>query len=267
MNTMLLHFISLPSSAQIALWAAAGCACAALVHLLLRKLAPDHVTQKQSDEVGVIIAVVGIFYGLIIAALLVRAINHFDASSDIVEREAELAGSLYRMSAQGLPSARQPVKDNLLAYLDAIVSREWPLQQKGEEVPAGSPELGRLSRTLAAVRPADRREAEYLSLAQNQLNGLYASRHARLSDQAMTIPLDIWWVSLIGEVLLIFFAWLMHVPSKAVHFFLTCAMAASISIVLAIILIYDTPFYGDISVSPEPYHKTLRAIRADSLDG
>ncbi|VEB40608.1 Uncharacterised protein [Chromobacterium violaceum] len=75
---------------------------------------------------------VGIFYGLIIAALLVRAINHFDASSDIVEREAELAGSLYRMSAQGLPSARQPVKDNLLAYLDAVVSREWPLQQKGK---------------------------------------------------------------------------------------------------------------------------------------
>ncbi|VEB40607.1 Uncharacterised protein [Chromobacterium violaceum] len=36
---------------------------------------------------------------------------------------------------------------------------------------------------------------------------------------------------------------------------------------LAIILIYDTPFYGDISVSPEPYRKTLRAIRADSLDG
>ncbi|WP_076098219.1 DUF4239 domain-containing protein [Chromobacterium subtsugae] len=264
---MLLHFISLPSSAQIAAWAASGCLCATLVHLLLRKLAPDHVTQKQSDEVGVIIAVVGIFYGLIIAALLVRAINHFDASTDIVEREAELAGSLYRMSAQGLPSARQTVKDNLLAYLDAVVAREWPRQQGGEEVPSGSPELGRLSRALAGVRPADRREAEYLNLAQSQLNGLYASRHARLSDQAMTIPWDIWSVSLIGEVLLIFFAWLMHVPSKGVHFFLTCAMAASISIVLAIILIYDTPFYGDISVSPEPYRKVLHAIRADSLDG
>ncbi|POZ63813.1 DUF4239 domain-containing protein [Chromobacterium alticapitis] len=266
MNFMLLHFISMPSAMQIAAWASFGCLLAMLTHLLMRRLAPEHITEKQSDEVGVIIAVVGIFYGLIIAALLVRAIAHFDASMEIAEREASLASTLYRLSAQGLPEASHKVKTGLQSYLENVIRHEWPRQQKGEEVLVSSPALGHLSQTLSTIRPASHREAEYLTLAQNKLNELYASRHTRLFNQAMTIPWEIWTVSLIGEVLLVFFAWLMHVPSKGVHFFLTCAMAVSISIVLAIILIYDTPFYGDISVSPEPYEKALRAIRAGSLD-
>ncbi|MEN3812117.1 hypothetical protein ABD440_17100 [Chromobacterium piscinae] len=266
MNFMLLHFISLPSSLQIAAWAASGCALAVAIHFFMRKLAPSHITQLQSAEVGVIIAVVGIFYGLIIAALLVRAIAHFDTSIEVAEREAGLAASLYRLSAQGLPGSRLKMQDGLRDYLDAVIQREWPLQQKGEAVPVSSPQLGRLSHILSTVYPANRKEAQYLALAQGALDELYASRHTRLFNQAMTIPWEIWCISLIGEVLLVFFAWLMHVPSKGVHFFLSCAMATSISIVLAIILIYDTPFYGDICVSPEPYQKALAAIRAGSLD-
>ncbi|WP_158020708.1 DUF4239 domain-containing protein [Chromobacterium sphagni] len=263
---MLIHFISMPSALQIAAWASFGCLLAVLTHFLMRRLAPEHITEKQSDEVGVIIAVVGIFYGLIIAALLVRAISHFDNSMEIAEREAGLAASLYRMSAQGLPETNHKIQKGLQAYLDAVIHQEWRLQQQGEEVPVSSPQLGYLSKVLSAIHPAGHKEAEYLALAQDKLNELYVSRHARLFNQAMTIPWEIWTVSLIGEVLLVFFAWLMHVPSKGVHFFLTCAMAVSISIVLAIILIYDTPFYGDISVSPEPYQKALAAIRAGSLD-
>ncbi|KUM03623.1 DUSAM domain-containing protein [Chromobacterium subtsugae] len=266
MNPMLLQFISMPSAVQIAAWAATGCTLSIAIYFLMRTFIPHHITEQQSDEVGVIIAVVGIFYGLIIAALLVRAITHFDNSVEVAEREANQTNALYRLSAQGLPQITPRIGLGLQRYLMDVINKEWQLQQKGEDVPVASSALGQLSRILASVSPSNSKEMEYLRQAQNQLNDLYISRHSRLFNQSMTIPLEIWSICLIGEILLIFFAWMMHVPSKGIHFFLTCAMASSISIVLAIILIYDTPFYGDISVSPEPYQKALQAIATGRLD-
>lgn len=44
-----------------------------------------------------------------------------------------------------------------------------------------------------------------------------------------------------------------YLPRAWMHFLLACTTSITISIVCALILIFDTPFSGDISISRESY--------------
>lgn len=263
---MLIRFISLPSSVQIIAWAVFGALLTWLAYRLTRRWVPRHVVGSHSDELGIIIAVVGVFYGLIVAALLVRAITHFDAAVTVTEREAGLTAAVYRLSVDASPLLGAPVRRQLMSYLDRVTQDEWQRQGRGEAVSAGSSALGELSAELRRFTPADSRQSESLRLVQSTLVDLYDARHARLSLQDMTVPGEIWVVSLVGELLIILFALLMPLEHRGLHVFLVMALSVSISIVLAVIMIYDTPFQGDISVSSAPYVRARSFIAQGSLD-
>ncbi|MEA3118476.1 MAG: hypothetical protein QOI13_1746, partial [Paraburkholderia sp.] len=199
---MLIHFVSLPSSLQIAGWAGSGLLMTLAGYILVRKLLPLQNAHVHNGELGTMIAVVGIFYALIIATMLARAVNHFDASVEATRLEASVSASLYRAAAQGSPELARRVQKPLLRYLDTVVHNEWPKQISGMDVAQSAPDLAALSVALRDYLPDTPKQLSYLNLTQDQLNQLYVARHARLSDQDMTIPADIWGVNFVGEMTL-----------------------------------------------------------------
>jgi hypothetical protein len=262
---MLIKFISMPSSLQFAGWAGMGLLMTAVGYALVRKLIPPRSTPAPNGELGTIMAVVGVFFGLVIATMLARAVNHFDASVDTAAREATVSASLYRVAAQGSPELAQRVRPPLRHYLQHVIQNEWPMQSRGLDVDPPSPELAAISRALGEFPVDSPKQLAYLNLTQRQLDDLYAARHARLANGDMTIPGEIWAVELIGEMTLIIFGWLMDIPHKLMHFLLVAGIAISVSIVLAATLVYDSPFYGDISVSNQPYQQALHDIETSAL--
>jgi hypothetical protein len=262
---MLIHFISLPSSLQFLGWAALGLLLTAAGYALVRALFPQENAHPHNGELGTIIAAVGIFFGLIIATMLAQAVNHFNASVEATNHEASLSASLYRTAAQGSPELAKRVQGPLLRYLENVTRNEWPRQSSGFAVARGSSDLADISRVLADYQPVTAKQLACLNLTQQQLAALYSARHARLANRNMTIPAAIWGVALIGEMTLIVFGWLMHIQRKLMQFVLVSGIAMSISIALAATLVFDTPFYGDISVSDEPYLQARQDIETSSF--
>ena len=146
-----------------------------------------------------------------------------------------------------------------------MIRTEWPKQSGGLEVAPQSRDLAAVSRSLGDYQPGNPRQLDYLSLTQRELNALYVARRDRLANCKTTIPNEIWAVKLIGQMTLIVFGWLMRIRNKLMHFMLVAGIAVSVSIVLAATLIYDTPFYGDISVSDEPYRQAMHDIETSAL--
>ncbi|OHX15772.1 hypothetical protein BI343_17540 [Chromobacterium amazonense] len=257
-------FNALSSAKQIAAWSVLGLLITICGGLLLRPLRP-WLEHDKNDELGIIIAVVGVFYGLIIAALLMRAIAHFDIATEAVEQESRLSVALYRVAENGDTNLAARIKQPLLNYLNTIVVKEAPLQMSGQTLPVGTPELAQVSAALRGFQPATPRQVAAQQQASQQLEMLYAARHARLCHQEMTVPPEAWAISLIGEILIILLAWLMHFSRPALQFVMIATLAVSISITLAVILIYDTPYDGDISAQFDAYSQAMTAIANDSM--
>ncbi|POA97463.1 hypothetical protein C2134_16690 [Chromobacterium sinusclupearum] len=259
-------FNALPSTTQIYVGSLHGLLLTACVGLLLRPLRP-WLEHDKNDELGVIIAVIGVFYGLIIAALLMRAIAHFDIASEAVEQEAQVSTSFYRAALNGDAALAPQLKPPLLNYLRTVVEKEAPQQMNGAILSMQSEELAQISAALRNIHPDTAGQLAAKQQASQQLESLYAARHARLSHQTMAVPPEAWIISLIGEVLIVVLAWLLHFSRPALQFVMIAALAVSISITLVVILIYDTPYLADeqVAVNYGAYRQAMAAIANDSL--
>lgn len=214
---------------------------------------PYEVRCRHNDVVGFIIAVVSVFYGLIIASVLVIAINRFDHGQQVVETEANLIGDVVRDVRTFSPDIEEPVRRLAARYLDDVVTKEWPAQQQGQRTMLGLATLAELTRQIRRYEPRNGAEAAFYANLVQTLNKLYDARRERIFLSGAGIAGEVWAVTWAGAALIIGFALLFGIPSRRVHFLLASILAVSLALIFALVLMFDTPFQGDISISDEPY--------------
>jgi hypothetical protein len=211
------------------------------------------VRRQHNDVIGFIIAVVGVFYGLIIASVLVIAINRFDHGEQVVENEANLIGDVVRNARTLAPEIAGPVRQLATRYLDDVITKEWPAQKQGEPTILGLKTLAELTAQISRYEPRNRSEAAFYATLIQALNKLYDARRERIFLVGEGIAGEVWAVTWAGAVLIIGFTLLFGVQDRRIHLLLASFLAVSLALIFALVLIFDTPFQGDMSVSNEPY--------------
>src|SRR5216684_5423454 len=93
---------------------------------IVRILVPLETLKKNHEVAGFTFGVLGAFYGLLLAFVIVAAWERFDRADERVQGEAMGLASLYRLS-KGFP---QPLQHNLQqairAYTEHAIDVEWP---------------------------------------------------------------------------------------------------------------------------------------------
>ena len=92
------------------------------------------------------------------------------------------------------------------------------------------------------------------------LNALYDARRGRFHAAEEELPPILWWNLIAGASLTILFSTLFGVPNFAMHVVMVAMLAASIALVLSLIILLDNPFQR-----PEPCLRD--AVRAPGQDG
>jgi hypothetical protein len=255
-----IQFISLPSWLQLLIWALGGIALGGAVTLAVRRITSPNLRAEHNDETGVVVAIVGVFYALIVTALLVKAVAHFDAANVIVEREANLASSVVHLARATSSDLGEAATRDVARYLRETVELEWPIQQEGRAADLTFKALDALADRILRFEPADDNQRAVYSSLVAELARLHDARLERSFRVHTEIPIELWSVSIAGEIGLVLFAMLMQMRSVWMHFLMASALSVSISVVFALILIFDTPFSGDICVSPAPYSTVLTRV-------
>src|ERR1700720_1421653 len=92
----------------------------------VRRLVPVENLKQNHEVAGFTFGVIGAFYGLLLAFVIVAAWERFDRADEKVQGEAMALASLYRL-AKAYP---QPVQHNLQqairAYAQNAIEVEWP---------------------------------------------------------------------------------------------------------------------------------------------
>jgi hypothetical protein len=239
----------------------AAVAGAVAIELAARRLIDIDLRRDHNVVSASIFAVIGTTYAVMLAFVAMLAWEGFNKAEAITDTEASLVENVYRL-VDGLSGPEMPeMRSDIVAYADAVLTREWPAQAAGRPVMEDEPHLSRLIATTLHLRPDNVADADVHTLLLNDLGQLSAARRERLFAARTPIPSILWAVLVAGGALTVAFASFLGSPSVGMHLAMSSLLALSGGLILLAIVALSNPFRGDFRVSPEPFDQVLAHMR------
>lgn len=226
--------------------------------LLVHRLVPHALRRSHNDVAGVLIAVVGVVYAVLLAFIAVSVWEDYNSADAIVHREASLAGDIHQDALNMEGPAGVALRELVRRYIDVVVHEEWPAMRFGGESLRATETLVQLQNTVFTYRE----RGPVFSDVLQRVNALADARRDRLINGNSGLQPVAWFVLLAGSALTIGFCFLFGVPDLRVHALMTSAVAASIALVIFLIVAFDYPFRGAVSIAPTAFENVLRTIDA-----
>jgi hypothetical protein len=258
LETWLLGF----STAAATLILVGGVVAVSLSGLLaFHALVPHGLRTRHNDVAGFTFAPLGVIYAVLLAAVAVAVWEDFGRAEMLVQNEANLVGDLYRATV-GLPEPpAEDLRHLLFDYAEIAVQDEWPALAEGRVQEAqGWQLLDKFHLTLVQLHPRDAGTGVVQAEMLRTLDDLYNARRGRYHAAVSGLPPILWWNLLAGGAIVILFSYLFGAPNFAMHAAMTAMLAASVALVLALIVLLDSPFRGDNRVSSEPFTQLVHAV-------
>src|SRR5579884_2784573 len=164
---------------------------------LVRLRIPPHVLRDDHDVAGFTFGVVGAFYGVILAFVIVAVWQRFERANETAQREALALSNLYNLSQGFDEPARGAMQAALRQYASNVVDHEWAAMavssyrqsQRGEE---------HIWQVLSAYTPSGARQQTFLDKSVDQMAELSDARQLRYLYYSEDLPSVIWIVIYVG---------------------------------------------------------------------
>jgi hypothetical protein len=224
------------------------------------------IRKAHNDLAGFTIAVIGVLYAVLLAFIAIATWESFSKASDIVENESDFAGGIY-LDTQGLPQAKgQPIREAVARYVSVVINDEWPIQRAGKTPDQGWKPLRELNTAIATIQPQNLGEAVIQAELLKTRNELYQTRSSRLSADQGHVPGVVWWIVFFGAAITTGFTYFFGYQNFGMHVAMTGTLAATLALVVVLIVALDWPFRGEISVTPDPFVMTQQSWSEVSFD-
>ncbi|HTY55615.1 MAG TPA: hypothetical protein VMB26_10465 [Candidatus Binataceae bacterium] len=232
-------------------------ACGGL--LICHRFLHVEVRRAHNELTGFTVAVISVTYAVLLAFIAIATWESYTQSEDIVDREADSIGSIYRDTLGLSPEIGQEIRSDIRQYTDTVINQEWPLQQEGKVPTQGWEPLRKIHNAIVTIHPASAGEAVIQAELLRTLNALYSARGSRLTAVQGHIPEVIWWIIFFGGALTTGYTYIFGFHDIRLHVITTAAVSTSMALVVVLIIALDWPFRGRVSVSPEAFVTTERS--------
>jgi hypothetical protein len=238
---------------------------------LVRRMVPLERLKQNHEVAGFTFGVIGAFYGLLLAFVIVAAWERFDRADAMVQTEAMSVVSLYRMS-KGFPQPLQhDLQQALRNYALRAVNVEWPEMAHYIDGKTDSPGKADnpvvyldLWALISSYNPPDARLTLLVDKSYDQLQQLGEYRALRYMYSNDAFPSVVWLVIYVGLFITISFSYFFGLdkfPSQA----LMCGIFSSLlGLTILAILELAHPYQGSVVISDAPFRFAI--TRMDEMD-
>lgn len=222
---------------------------------IVRRLVPlEHL--KQNHEVaGFTFGVIGAFYGLLLAFVIVASWERFDRADEKVQGEAMGLASLYRLS-KGFPQELQHnLQQGIRLYAEHAINVEWPkmaseVNDKTVDDPVGT--LG-LWAMIASYNPSDGRQSLLVDKSYDQLELISENRALRYMYGNEEFPSVVWLVIYAGLFITVGFSYFFGLETFGSQALMCGIFASLLGLTIIAVLELAHPYQGAVVVSDEPF--------------
>jgi hypothetical protein len=228
---------------------------------LVRWLVPLDRLQKNHEVAGVTFGVLGAFYGLVLAFVIVAAWERFNNANTDALDEATALESLYKLGAAFSDPMRSQLDSAVIEYSDRVIEEEWPRMAddtyKGGKV--GAHELWAI---VLAYRPVDSREQTLVDKAIDELNLISRARAQRFDYYQQDLPSVVWMVIYLGCLMTIGFSYFFGSNIFRAQVLMCGFFSVLLGLTILAILELAHPYQGTVTISDEPFRYALARMEA-----
>lgn len=238
-------------------------AFSALGVLFVRPFLRLLVGRKQglNDVVGYVLSFVSVLYGVLLGMLAVVTYQNLTEADRISSHEASTVAALHQDVGVYPGELAAALRDDLKRYTRAVIDTEWPLLKRGPPPQSQNESLKRFLDRLATFEPQGRSLEIMHAETLREFNALLELRRARLHMASVSIPGIMWYTIVMGAVLCLVLIWMFD--SSVLSQLLLCGVAAfGISTMVCLSALMDSPFRGELSVSPAAFEAVYAEFAA-----
>jgi hypothetical protein len=225
---------------------------------LLRARLFGHVSEATSETARTTMTMITGFTGAVLAFSLVQAQGNLRNTERIVAAEAMQLDQTDRLLTSYGDANVAAIREALRAYAQSIVSDEWPKLSEHESSQRTGDLFRALSRQILDIQPTPGRSTVIYSDLVRLADQLAESRQERLAATDLGLPPIFWGTISILMVLLVIYAAFAE-PWRAISL---GGVGAGLALLISLVFIFDQPFLGQVSATPDPVVKTLQVIGA-----
>jgi hypothetical protein len=228
---------------------------------LVRWLVPLDRLQKNHEVAGVTFGVLGAFYGLVLAFVIVAAWERFNDANSYALTEATALESLYKLGAAFSEPMRSQLDSQVLEYSHRVIDKEWP-EMADNTFEGGEVGAHELWSTVLAYHPVDSREQMLTDKSIDQLNLISQARSERFNFYEQDLPSVVWTVIYLGCLMTIGFSYFFGSNVFRAQVLMCGFFSILLGMTILAILELAHPYQGVVTISNEPYRYALSRMEA-----
>ena len=232
---------------------------------LVRVLVPLETLKKNHEVAGFTFGVLGAFYGLLLAFVIVAAWERFDRANANVQEEGVALISLYRLSKGLSAPAAAEMQHAVRTYTNRLIDLEWP-EMANSRFQRIDDSMGTLPlwQVIATYKPENSRESLLVDKSFDQLSNLTEETSLRYLYSRENLPSVVWLVIYAGLFITIGFSYFFGLETFASQALMCAIFSALLGLTILAIQELAHPYQGSVVVSPQPLKYALS--RMDDLD-
>lgn len=213
-----------------------------------------------NEVAGFKFAVVGVFYAVLLAFVVVAVWEDFRQTEATVRDEAKAAVDLHRITFALPAEAGDEIRKHLIAYTKDVREHEWRTMAVGEPSDVVVKDLDRLTKAIFTVNPATWQELALYQDALRLLAVMTDNRNERLDSASGSVPGILWIVLIVGGLITLGFPAFFASTNVGAQVLMTASLAVLVAIALLLAIVFDYPFTGAVQVSSLPFEHALREM-------
>jgi hypothetical protein len=213
-----------------------------------------------NEVAGFKFAVIGVFYAVLLAFVVVAVWEDFRQTESTVRDEAKAAVDLHRITFALPGETGAEIRKHLIAYTKDVREYEWPTMAVGEPSDVVAKDLDQLTKAIFNVNPATWQELALYQDALRLLARLTDNRNERLDSADGSVPGILWFVLIVGSLITLGYPAFFGSTHLVAQVLMTASLAVLVAIALLLGLVFDYPFTGGVQVSSLPFEQALREM-------
>jgi len=228
--------------------------------ILVRRRMPFMVLEQNNEIAGFFMSIIGTAYAILMAFVIFSTWQKFTAADDAVTAEANSLGDLIRIAQQFPDPERHELFTRVRAYAVSVTEDEWKAMAHERASPQAFAALNSMWQAYAAIDPQTNRASALYGEVLRHLGDVSDHRRDRIRAAATTIPGTLWVVLLASGAATIGFTYCFAGRNLRTQAIMTAVLGGVIGLLLFVVLEFNLPFTGDISVPPTAFNQVFKLL-------
>ena len=238
-----------------------ACVAASVIFLfLVTRTSSAHARKESNDFTSAVVSVIGTTYAVLLAFMLFTVWTMFQQAQVNAEQEANDLVNVYHISASLPQPAQSTIQDLTRRYAKHAVEVEFPALNNETLPPEGGRMVSDMWKAAGAVQPHSNDEAQAQGELTSTLRNLTEHRRIRIMQSHEALPGILWTVLIAGGIITVAASCFFGVSNFRFHLLQVIVLSFLIALVLVAIADIDSPYQGDVKVSPAGFEYAMHTF-------